>query len=348
MRPEIILHVGTEKTGTTSIQSLLGSAYDSLLKAGVLFPKSIGEPCHINLTACALGNEPQHPIRSLLGIQNQDDFDDFVIRTKKGFKGEIENTSPNKIIISDEHINAHLFNGEKLIAFKELCEEFGEIKKVIIYFRRQDEFRLSLFSEAVRVGNIASFDLDNLLPVFKVIPYRLNYLAVLDNLSKVFGRDLLLPKVYDRNLFIDGDICKDFLHSANINLNCGSQNILHEKKSFDQRIIKHLALISIFLKNLETDKFQKLREAILNNCMKIFQGPGPELKPEYHARYLEQFAVQDEAIKIKYFYKNIDANLFPEKEYGCKLTYPDCTLTWLKFLVTYIAGEAARRNSTNR
>jgi len=58
MRPKIILRVGTEKTGTTSIQTLLNGSYNELLKSGVLFPRSIGSPCHINLTACALEKKP--------------------------------------------------------------------------------------------------------------------------------------------------------------------------------------------------------------------------------------------------------------------------------------------------
>ena len=154
------------------IQKMLQGSYDLLLETGVLFPKSIGLPCNIKLTACALEDQPNHPIRGLLGLKEEDVYARYVEETKRALRKEIKRTSPSVIIISDEHINAHLSSVKSLLLYKSICEEYGNIVSVIIYLRRQDEFRISLFSEAVRSGNLTNFDLDDILPVFDSIPYQ--------------------------------------------------------------------------------------------------------------------------------------------------------------------------------
>lgn len=341
MKPEIILHVGTEKTGSTSIQSLFHASYETLLKAGVLFPRSLGTPCHIHLTACALEKEPQHPIRCLLGIQSQSDFADFVRKTKLSLKEEIEKNSPTTLVISDEHINVHLSNIKSLCAFKNLCEEFGEIKAVVIYLRQQDEFRLSLFSEAVKSGNLSHFNLLNPLPVFDSIPYRFNYLAILNNLGNIFGKDFIIPRIYDRSSFPEGNVCADFLNISGIHLSAGASINSNTNQSIDATIIKHLALISSSLKGLSNDWSEKLRGVILRNCQKIFTGAGPVLRKENHKMYLAQFAPHNDLIKQKYF-KSIpeQGDLFPNyalEEVANKPIYPDCTIPWEEFFIKYVS-----------
>ena len=337
MKPGIILHVGTEKTGSTSIQSLLSTSYDSLIKSGILFPKSIGHPCHINLTACALESEPKHPIRALLGLQDQTIFIKFVEETKNALRKEIEENHPTALIISDEHINVHLSKIETIHAYKKICEEFGDIKAVVIYLRQQDEFRLSLFSEAVKAGNLSNFNLLDPLPVFKTIPYRLNYLKILDNLSKVFDKKMIIPRVYDRALFPNADICSDFLNILHIPLDYKTIIKSENNLSVDGKIIKKLALISSFLKGLKNKPALKLQQFIIRHCIKKFTGSGIVLKKEAHERYLAQFNEKNELVKEKYFTTHqIEKNLFPDKySHSKKPVYPDCTISWFQFFIKF-------------
>ncbi len=339
MRPKIILHVGTEKTGSTSIQNMLKGSYDVLLESGVLFPKSIGLPCNINLTACALEDKPNHPIRGLLGLQEGGVYSKYVSETKRALREEIKRTSPSVIIISDEHINAHLSTVESLLLYKSICEEYGDIESVIIYLRQQDEFRLSIFSEAVKAGNLTKIDLEDLLPVFDVIPYRLNYLSVLDNLSEAFGKNLIIPRIYDREKFPGRDICADFLNVTGIELTLEGLEEREKNKTVDAKIIRHLALISSSLKGFNTPWAEKLRQKIIQICEKIFTGPGPILQKEAHMRFLDQFEKQNKILSDKYFRTgNSKGALFPNhylKERSKKPIYPDCTISWSAFFIEF-------------
>ncbi|MBC8207165.1 MAG: hypothetical protein H8E68_08470 [Kiritimatiellaeota bacterium] len=340
MRPKIILHVGTEKTGTTSIQSVLGASYGELLEKGILFPQSIGAPSHINLTACALENQPTHPIRKLLKIEDPVEFINFKTNTLTNIKNEIQKTKPSQIIISDEHINVHLSCQETLLNFKRICEEIGSIKSVIIYLRRQDQFRLSLFSEAVKSGNLSSFDLENPLPVFNAVPYRFSYLEILNNLRSSFGKNLTV-RVYDRATFPEGNVCCDFLNQIDVSLQATGTTEENSNKTIDARVIKHLALISLLLKKTNKNWANKCRSALLEKCETLFKGPGVVMNTEIHENFLKQFETQNEIIRRDFFMTTRHQYLFStilSGNHPNMTTYPASTIPWIKFIMHCITN----------
>lgn len=341
IRPKIILHVGCEKTGSTSIQHALGESYDALLKEGVLFPRTLGFPPHVHLTACALNEKPNHPIRTSLGLHEDGAFNQFVSRTKINLAKEIEETKPSTIIISDEHINVHLNNRSLLNSYKELCEDFGEIGTVYIYFRRQDEFRLSLFSEAVKLGYTGNFDPLHPLPTFKNIPYRFNYYQIMNNLSDVFGAEKVCPAIFDREKFKDGDVVSDFMTKVGLEKIEGfNANRRFENTSIDATVIMRLAIITRYLDRFNSPKLKENREKILAFCQTSFTGRSIVLRDEVHEEFMAQFANINDALRKKYFDSlGKDESMFPArkvKHYQPSEYYPDCTLSWFRFLLKYL------------
>ena len=51
MKRKVYLHIGTEKTGTASIQHFLSRHYDELREKGILYPKSLGRKSNMKLSA---------------------------------------------------------------------------------------------------------------------------------------------------------------------------------------------------------------------------------------------------------------------------------------------------------
>src|SRR4029078_10108004 len=51
-----IVHIGTEKTGTTTLQHYLAKNRDALLKQGFFFPESLGRSEHVDLVLYALNS----------------------------------------------------------------------------------------------------------------------------------------------------------------------------------------------------------------------------------------------------------------------------------------------------
>lgn len=337
MKPKIILHVGCEKTGSTSIQYECSGSYNTLLDMGVLFPRTIGFPTHIHLTACALGGRPDHPIRNILGVKTESKFDRFVGITKENFAREIETTNPKTIVISDEHINAHLFSRDLLNNYKEICERFGEISKVIIYLRRQDEFRLSLFSEAIKSGVVSRFDVWNPLPTFESIPYRFNYFKILENLSAVFGSTKVHPVIFDRKKFRNHDVVSDFLERLDLPSMEHLNLYKHvENKSIDASIIMRLSVIFCAIEYFKIPCSLYIRSRIISFFQSRFSGRGVVLNDDVHDKFMLQFEEINNALMDKYF-KSLCASksLFPARprnQLQASEYYPYCTLSWFSFL----------------
>ena len=304
----IILHVGTEKTGSTAIQSVLKESYAEMVSRGYLFPKNIGEPCHIKLTACALGCLPNSPIRKLLKIEEENEFKRFKEKTRESLRYEIEKTKPHTLVISDEHINVHLAGVGLLSEYKKLLEEFGTVVAVLIYLRRQDSFRLSLFAEAVKNGNLSHFDIDNLLPVFDRVPPRFDYLNILKNLEKVFGKACLVPKVFERSMFPGRNVVNDFIDVCKLPLSHCSPDRNDENTSIDGRVIRHLAKVSSFIQKAGLSN--KLRNSIIRRISGLFDGPPIVLDSHVHQSYMRQFEEQNRQIKKRYFEHSLGDTLF--------------------------------------
>lgn len=336
---KIILHVGSEKTGSTSIQHTLSASAKRLAKRGILYPEFPKTPCHIFFTACAMEDYSDHPVRKCTGLQNQSDYYRFAETVRTIMQQQCKIVSPDYLIISDEHINIHLKTTEQLAALKAFCNEFGEIDSVIIYLRRQDSFRLSLFSEVIRSGHITEFDLDSPLPIFETIPYRFDYLQILDNLAAVFGRDKLRPRLYEPSNFPDENVVKDFMEISNLPMDAVKYKKMQRNQSLDARIVHHLAKISIHLKKQETIEAERLRKAIIQQCENFYKGPGIVLPPTEHQQFMAQFEHMNNCIQEKYFSDlGGRTSLFPEisvEELNSKPQYPGCTIDWQAFFVHY-------------
>src|ERR1043165_5358722 len=59
MGTRAFLHIGVEKTGTTTIQAFMAKNRQALTKKGVLYPRAPGNENHVGLTIYAADN-PQH------------------------------------------------------------------------------------------------------------------------------------------------------------------------------------------------------------------------------------------------------------------------------------------------
>lgn len=270
-------------------------------------------------------------------ITKANEFNAFKERTLAALDDEVKVCSPDTIIISDEHINVHLYNKEYLESFRRICEEFGDIQDVIIYLRRQDEFSLSMFSQSVKSGRVSISHLDNPLTIYKETPYRLNYLSILDNLSSVFGREKITPVIYNRVRQNPGSVVSDFLARVNIKSIPEASTCYEYNKSIDARIIKQLGRVSSLLKSANSRYTESLRKKIIDVSEKSFNGPGPFLSDATHAEFMTQFENQNKQVMQKYFPELTAGDvLFPDSGSHMDMTrilYPECSISATRILL---------------
>ncbi|WP_339109287.1 hypothetical protein [Thioclava sp. GXIMD4216] len=205
-----ILHIGTEKTGTTLLQDWLYSNQEVLRKERIYLSEMLGKSNNRKLPACFSTQfddfAKQHGYSTY--EQKAVFFEGFL----DAFADEIKNAKLNSdlFIITSEHFHSRTTLREEIQELKDfLSLHFSEIK-VVCYFRNQFDTLVSLYSTALKGED--TLTLDEYLNV-RATPelYYANYLQVADNWSEVFGRDACEFRIYDRARFLDGDLRKDFI-----------------------------------------------------------------------------------------------------------------------------------------
>ena len=203
---ECIIHIGTEKTGTTTLQLFFQKNRINLAKNGILFPKTLGEPNHTYLSAYARDVHEIGGLRIRLGLTSEKLVYDFRNKLEMAFRQEIENSNLSKLLISNEHLHSGLQSVEEVQRVKNFLDEFVDTYKIVVYIRPQHEMAVSHFS--TRCKNLATdktfFEqkfIDNLY---------YNFEELLNRWETVFGFDNITVKIFSKDELLDGDIKKDF------------------------------------------------------------------------------------------------------------------------------------------
>jgi hypothetical protein len=137
MKPELILHVGLHKTGTSAIQASLQHNEDTLLDRGFWLPPRLGR----------VDGGFQNLANLIRNVSTQA-FLDQVTRDR----------AADRVIVSAENLSHILLRNDPSI-----LSDLGRVfdVKVIIFLRRQDFLLESAFSQMVKFGpkaNIETFD----------------------------------------------------------------------------------------------------------------------------------------------------------------------------------------------
>jgi len=220
---EAILHIGTEKTGSTAIQNyLLHNAADHIKHHGIFFPyKTCGLISNFRLvlyTKSELDMNLAQLDKSAPELcENNDQLyqnwkAQFSKNHTKAIKRFQQNKRASKVIYSSEHFHSRVYSEEDITYLKSYLDTLYERITIIVYFRRQDQFALSAYNTAVQGGR--STDL-NFPAISKVVPYY-DYLSLVQRWSNVFSSENIKPSIFDSKKLKDGDVTKDFEYQIGI------------------------------------------------------------------------------------------------------------------------------------
>lgn len=116
-RPQVTLHLGTEKTGSTSLQSYLFQNADRLRQRGVFYPRQFGEGPHVQLTALGLREDSQAPVPPGLGFTSKAELDRISEEALAGLAADVASCHPSRVVVSDEHVPVWLAAEGQLTAY---------------------------------------------------------------------------------------------------------------------------------------------------------------------------------------------------------------------------------------
>lgn len=281
------VHIGTEKTGTTSIQEFLYINKIIIQKQNYFFAQSIGIKNHWDLAflGYSLNKKDSYILNnSLWNFQ-------AIKQHKKNIFSKIKDEVKfnHKIIFSSELLQSRLTRKREIVKLYTFFKKIGFTNiKVICYIRDANEMLRSLLSEAIKWEEIDSFELKEEKEEYKLgykknlfhFHHICNHKQTLQWWGEVFGKENLIVRLFDKNEFYQGDLLKDFIHS--IGLEWDDEFIIPPKQN------ESLDLLGIDLLR----RINKFLPLFCNNARNIFRG-------DLHHFAVKHFTSKDSHLKFQ-------------------------------------------------
>lgn len=189
----IYLHIGTPKTGTSSIQKFLRKNDMRLQQQGVIYP---------DFKVVFPGISPERNGHFMTDkSEKAQEYYNNAVKMLSGMNGKFD-----KIILSEEE----LWNNDKRIGqfFSDMSKANCSVK-IVVYLRRQDLYLQSQWAQHVKEHMIKEF-----YTFSKTPKIHLDYYKQLSILKEIAGIENMIVRVYEKQQFTEGNLLADFADAA--------------------------------------------------------------------------------------------------------------------------------------
>lgn len=295
----LYLHIGTSKTGTTTIQTYCGINREQLKSKGVLFPIM---PYHYDRIT---ENRNGHFLYAMIyenGVRNKE-------KEKQVLKQELDYIVDcfkdyDNVLLSEESIWWATATRRKGLwkYLQEHSQQNNYQVKIIVYLRRQDQFMMSRYNQIIKTdtgGGTQRFYeyFKDMNGKYKCV---MNYRQRLDYMAKFFPKENIVVKRFDRSYFYNGDLNADFLHILGVEID---DTFAELPKDENLGISVQSGELKRVLNRLGTMTFaenQKLLQ-MLNECEELL--PKREVSimtTEHIEKFMKKFIDDNESIAVDY------------------------------------------------
>jgi len=317
-KPNLILHIGIEKTGTTTIQEFLHLNRKLLAKHGVYFPKSIGMRNHRPLATWCLSDSRNDIFLRMNNLTETKQREKWREDLKNQFEYELSglNAGIRQVIISSEHFSSLLNKPAELETLKHFLDKWFTNIKVVLYLRRQDSLTVSTYSTACRAGIVSDIVLPNPASLRPFV----NYQELLGKWSRIFGKENIHPAVFEKSLFYNSDLLTDFIRR------CGLPNelnyVIPENKNESLSETTQEAA-QLFNRKFPADSFdiplkelQKIRKELIEMVNAKYPGPGKKPLRHEAETFFKYFEESNNRVARNWFGReklfSEDFSMYPE------------------------------------
>jgi hypothetical protein len=200
---KIVLHIGAEKTGTSSLQATLAKNAATLLaEAGLLYPREVplaAGNAHFGVAAAFL--DPRRTEFFLPGGHRSP------AELRQALAAAIVRERPRLAVLSAEHFSSRFERPQIEALARFLAPHTIEI---VYYARRQDEMSASSFGTGLLYGRRDWFDSEAIRPDWRFF----DHCRILDEWAAIFGAGRLRVRNYGD--FAEAGLVEDFLAQAGL------------------------------------------------------------------------------------------------------------------------------------
>ena len=213
----LILHIGTEKTGTTVLQRWLKENKRVLSDLGVFLRES-GYSANNRKLVHYVQNTMAEEWFYTRRITTQEEKDAYFEGYEAQFAEQVQaaRQTHDYMLISSEQFQSRLRTKEEMARIHKLLTKHFDQISLVCYFREQSQMRRSLYSTALKESCV-----DPVSEFRKGIgPQDLyfNHYETAKRWSAFFGQENCIFRIYDKGQFDGGDLRLDFLASLPVDL----------------------------------------------------------------------------------------------------------------------------------
>jgi hypothetical protein len=241
-----VLHIGSGKTGTSSIQSFMNRNRARLAELGYLYPLAPGRKRHTRL---GLFIQPDHALDSRPSWSREDfaSPDAFREEFQRQLLSEINESGLSRVVFSDEALYGS--GDEALRRLKHFVDPIARSLRLVVYLRRQDDHMVSRYQQVVKVGETRTLaERAHVLDLAGTYDYYARLTAWKQRLDPTE----FVVRRFERDRFVDGSLYQDFLDAVGIDVRADDLTpILRANESLDAESVEFLRILNIF--RLEDD-----------------------------------------------------------------------------------------------
>ncbi|WED24154.1 hypothetical protein L3Q72_23270 [Vibrio sp. JC009] len=311
---KLILHIGTHKTGTTTIQQDLYDNIDALESNKILYPtysKFLGikdHYAHLDIAKAIMDDSETINrdkvvsfFKDVYSYSNENDIEKVIISAEPFYRGLWPECECECECEFWEKKDAYINYLSQITCFDDI--------EVVIVLRKQDDYLESLYNEQVKVTRYSK----NIMTFYKEFHERFEYKKQIEHWQKYFPTINVLT--FDE-LINNGNLTKTFLENLNID------NSILEQLNFPNRIANESWPLEIVeLKRQLNGSMMSLNE--LRQFRSMFTGLNlkeigkftfkyTRLDENARSKILDDHCLDNESILKNYFSEN-QAELFPAK-----------------------------------
>lgn len=211
---KIIFHIGTEKTGSKSIQEFLYLNRKEFKKQKITSLRSLGLKNHQKIAVLCMDQQKadaytnEHNVDDIVNRQHWKDNLSKKIHKELEYCGKWAST----VIISSEHLHSRLSTSHEIQRLKSIFDEFATEYQVVFYLRRQDQLSVSLDSTRVRLYGSSS----SVLHQIKKNKQYYNYFQLYRLWESVFKKNQITIRIFDVKEFYQESLIADFIKSCKL------------------------------------------------------------------------------------------------------------------------------------
>ncbi len=316
------LHIGTEKTATTTVQQHLDRSRGALADQGVAFTRSAGVGNNWQLVVAAYGEDRVDDRSADAGAHDAGSRRRFQAEQMRQLAEELSTLGAARrietVLFSSEHFQSRLTRRSEIERLAGLLRDLGlDDVTVVVYLREPVSLAASLHSTVVKHGSVRR----NPPPPEPGTYYHLlcDHRSTIERWSAVF--DKVRPRLFESDMLINGSILEDFAEAVGVTTPSISSDTdgQHLNRSLSTAEVEVLSRVNEQLPALVDGGPNKRHVELVAAMERLSAGPSYRLPPKLAERYREAFAESNEWVRQRFF---------PERRYLFAADDPDHEPTW--------------------